>query len=151
MFIAAVGDIAYNIVLIAHIFTAIAAFAPAFTYPVVTRMSKDLGPEAHHALLGSMNAGGRRGQAIMLIATGVLGFALQGISDGAWSFGQVWLILAILVWVAMNAALHALIIPNERKMADGDSSAAGLAGIGGAAFSILLIVMLYLMVFKPGI
>lgn len=150
MFIAAVGDLPYNIVLIAHIFTAIAAFAPAFTYPVVTRISKDLGTEAQGSLLGSLN-GSRRGQAIMLVATGVLGFALQGLSEGAWSFGQIWLLLAILVWVLMNAALHALIIPNERKMADGDSSAAGLAGIGGAAFSILLIVMLYLMVFKPGI
>ena len=106
MFIAAVGDIAYNIVLIAHIFTAIAAFAPAFTYPVVTRMSKDLGPEAHQSLLGSMNAGGRRGQAIMLIATGVLGFALQGISEGQWTFGQAWLILAIIVWVLMLSLIH---------------------------------------------
>ncbi len=151
MLIAAVTDTSYKIVLLIHILTAMVAFAPAFTHPFLANQSKGLGGEGRQAVLGFFVANGRRIYAPALIVTGLVGFALQGMSDGAWEFGQTWIIGAIIAWVAMNGVLHALVIPNERKVSQGDESAARMVDIGGAVLTVLLLVMLYLMIFKPGI
>lgn len=151
MLLAAVGDTPYRIVLLLHILTAMAAFAPAFTHPLITNQSKGLGNQGHGTVMGYLSANGRKVYAPALILTGFLGFALQGISDGAWSFSQTWMIGAIVVWIAMNGVLHGMLLPAERKLADGDSS--GDAGVqrGGMIISLLLLIMLWLMIFKPGV
>lgn len=151
MMIAAVGDTPYRIVLILHILTFMAAFAPAFAHPLLANQAKALDDGARRQMLGFLVANGRRIYAPALIVAGLLGFGLQGMSDGAWDFGQGWMIGAIVVWIAMNGVLHALILPNERRMADGQADAQKLVDAGGAAISLLLIVMLWLMVFKPGL
>lgn len=148
--IAAVGDTPYRVVLVLHILSAMAAFAPAFTHPFLTNQSKSLG-DGHRDVMGFLAANGRRIYAPALIVAGLLGFALQGMSSGAWSFTQFWMIAAFIVWAAMNGVLHALIMPNEAKMADGDANAQRLVDIGGQVITILLLVMLWLMVFKPGL
>ena len=151
MLIAAVGDTPYRIMLILHVLTAMAAFAPAFVHPFLTNQSKGLGDDGHRTMMGHLLANGRRIYAPALIVTGVLGFGLQGMSSGAWEFSQGWIIGAIVVWIAMNGVLHGLIMPNEAKMADGDAQAQKLVDMGGMIITTLLIVMLYLMVFKPGL
>ncbi|MEM7338700.1 MAG: hypothetical protein AAF467_08635 [Actinomycetota bacterium] len=151
MIIAAVGDTPYQIMLLLHVLTALVAFAPAFVHPILANQAKSLGPEAHQGVLGHMVKNGRRIYAPALIVTGILGFGLQGMSEGAWEFSQAWIIAAILVWIAMNGILHAVVIPSERKVANGDSSAEAMVARGGALLTILLLVMLYLMVFKPGV
>lgn len=148
---AAVGDTPYRIVLILHILTAMAAFAPAFVHPLVTNQSKSLGGDGHQGVMGFLAGNGRRLYSPALIVAGLLGFALQGMSSGVWEFSQFWILAAIVVWIAMNGVLHTLITPNERKMAAGEGDAQRLVDIGGAAISILLLVMLWLMVFKPGV
>jgi len=149
--IAAVGDTPYRIVLILHILTAMAAFAPMFTEPFLMNQSKALGEGTHRGVMGLLAANGRKVHAIALILTGLLGFALQGMSSGSFTFGQFWMIAALIVWIAMNGVVHALISPNEQKMADGDASAQRLVDLGGVIITVLLVVMLWLMVFKPGL
>lgn len=151
MILAAVGDTPYRIVLVLHILSFMVAFAPAFAHPFVANQSKALGDAGHRQVLGFLLANGRRIYAPALIVTGLLGFALQGMSSGAWKFSQGWLIGALVVWIAMNGVLHGLIMPNEKKMADGDPDAQKLVDAGGAAITLLLTVMLWLMVFKPGL
>lgn len=151
MLLAAVGDTPYRIVLLLHILAAMAAFAPAFTHPLLNNQTKALGAEGHSSVLGYMAGNGRAVYAPALILSGFLGFALQGISDGAWTFGQGWMLGAIAVWIAMNGVLHAMVLPAERKMAAGDASAEPRVQRGGMILSLLLVVMLWLMIFKPGI
>lgn len=148
--IAAVGDTPYRIVLVLHILAAIAAFAPVIAHPLMMNRSKSFGPEGHRRVMGLIAGNGRSIHGPALIATGILGFALQGMSGGAWTFGQFWMLAAIVVWVAMNGVLHALVLPSERKMADGDESAQRLAELGGVLMTIMLIIMVWLMVFQPG-
>ena len=150
MILGLVGDTAYNIVLLLHILSAMAAFAPAFVHPLLAAQSKAGDPAERSRWVGFMTKNGRRVYAPALVLTGVLGFSLQGLSDGVWEFGQTWMILAVLVWVAMNGVLHAVILPAERAMADGDRAAERRLDIGGPAIPVLLVVMLYLMIFKPG-
>ncbi len=151
MLIAAVGDTPYRIVLIVHILTAMAAFAPAFTHPFLSGQARSLGDDARQGLLGHMVANGRRIYAPALIVTGLAGFALQGMSDGSWEFSQTWIILAIIIWIAMNGVLHAVLIPAERAVSQGDAAAESRVSAGGAIITLLLVVMIYLMVFKPGV
>jgi uncharacterized membrane protein len=148
--IAAVGNTPYNIVLVLHILTAMAAMAPAFAHPFLASQSKALAAAEKQTLWGFMAANSRRIYAPSLIVNGLLGFALAGMSDKTYSMSQGWLAASFIIWIAMNGILHAVLIPAERAVAGGDDSATSKVDLFGAILSLLLIVMLYLMVFKPG-
>jgi uncharacterized membrane protein len=150
MMFAAIGDTGYDVMLLLHLLTAFVAFAPAFVHPLVATQSRALDGPHRQAVAGYLAANGRRIHAPALILTGLFGFGLQGMSDGVWSFGQTWLWLAIVVWVAMNGVLHALLLPAERAVASGDESASTRVDQFGILLTVLFVVMLYLMVFKPG-
>ena len=151
MILAAVGDTPYRIVLILHILSFMVAFAPAFVHPLIGPQSRSIGDAGFRKIVGMLAANGRKIYAPALIVTGLLGFALQGMSSGTWKFDQGWMIGALVVWIAMNGVLHGLLLPNERKLADGDDDAENIINIGGAIVTVLLLVMLCLMVFKPGL
>jgi hypothetical protein len=50
----------------------------------------------------------------------------------------------------MNGLLHGLILKAEKQMANGDTSAQKRAEIGSGVLSLLFILTLILMIFKPG-
>jgi uncharacterized membrane protein len=148
--LAAYRGTGYNAVLVLHILAALAAMAPAFVHPLLARQSEALDRASRDRLIGMFGANSRRIYAPALVLTGLLGFALQGMSGGVIQFGQTWFWLAIVVWLAMNGLLHAVVLPAERSVAAGRSEAAVRVDRGGMVLSVLLLVMLYLMVFKPG-
>ena len=148
---AAIGDTSYNIMLLLHILAVMVAFAPAFVHPVLTGQLRADDNSGFRSVMTRLSGNGRLIYSPALIVAGILGFGLSGMSDSVYSLGQGWLIASIIVWVAMNGVLHALILPGERSVAAGDDSGQRRTDIGGAAIAILLLVMLYLMVFKPGL
>ncbi len=150
MIIAAVRDTAYNVVLILHIIAVVAAFAPAIAHPVMLAQAKDLDPAARDQVFGFMARNSMRIYGSALIVVGLLGFALSGMSGGLYSLGTTWVWASIIVWVAMVGVLHGLLVPAERALAGGDESAESKISAGGAALTVLSLVILYLMVFKPG-
>ncbi|MFT7645951.1 MAG: putative membrane protein [Candidatus Poriferisodalaceae bacterium] len=149
MLLAAVRDTPYNIMLILHILTAMAAFAPAFAHPLITTQGREFDGASRRTLMGFLVQNGRRVYAPALILNGLLGFALAGMSDKVYSMSDTWLVLAFVAWIAMNGVLHGVIVPAERAMSNGDFSAERRVSAGGAAISLLLLVQLWLMVFKP--
>ena len=151
MIFAAVGDTGYNIMLLLHILTAMAAFAPMFVHPLLGEQSKQLDPSSRRQVLRFIVQNGRRVYLPALVVTGILGFGLVGMSADAYELSQGWVIASIIVWIALNGTLHAVVAPAERAMADGDDSAEGRVTVGGALVALLLIAMIYLMVFKPGL
>lgn len=148
--LAAYRETGYNVVLFLHILTALVAFAPAFVHPLLANQTKALDGTARGKVLQMMSGNGRRIYAPALILTGLFGFAMQGMSDSVIEFGDTWFWLAILVWIAMNGVLHAVLLPAERAVADGDESASSKVDTAGIVLTVLLLVMLYLMVFTPG-
>ena len=148
--IAAIGDTPYNIILIVHVLLAMVAFAPAFIYPFVANQLTTVPAEQRSSVWGFLMGNSRRIHAPALILTGLLGFALAGLSDGVYAMSQTWLVLSFLIWIVMNGILHAGLVPAERALASGDDSAKRRIDLLGPIMAILLIVMLYLMVFKPG-
>ena len=152
---AALGDNLYNTFLLLHIFTAMVAFAPAFVHPMVTKQSAELDAANRGKILGFLAGNNRRIYAPALIVTGILGFGVAGMSKDptgelTYKVSQSWLVAAVLVWVAMNGVLHGVISPAEKALAGGDASAQKRLDIGAGVTSILLVVMVYTMVFKPG-
>jgi uncharacterized membrane protein len=149
--IAAYRETGYNVMLFLHILTALVAFAPAFVHPLLSNQTKALDATNRGQVLGMIAGNGRRIYAPALILTGLFGFAMQGMSDGVIEFSQTWFWLAIVLWLGMNGVLHAMLLPAERAVAGGDDSAAKRVDAGGAILTVLLLVMLYLMVFQPGL
>ncbi len=148
--LAAYEGTGYNVMLLLHIVTALVAFAPALVHPVLGRQTTTLDASSRAKVFGLFAGNSRRIYAPALILTGLFGFAMQGMSDGVIEFSQTWFWLALVVWIAMNGVLHAMLLPAERAVAGGDETAAKKVDTGGLILTLLLVVMLYLMVFKPG-
>lgn len=67
-----------------------------------------------------------------LIALGGFGLAMVLVADPLYGFDQTWVSLAFLVWLAMCGLVSVR------------------AALGGQLVTVLLLVMLYLMIWKPG-
>jgi hypothetical protein len=126
----AVGDTSYKLLLTLHIVAAVVAFAP----PIVATIGG-----------GTVSVATWRLTFYSLLATGLLGIILIVVSDDVWEFSQTWISLALLVWIVMAGVGGAVVVPALR---DGVRARAAL---GAKVLTGLLVVMVYLMVFKPGL
>lgn len=147
---AAVGDAAYNVTLLLHFAAVICAFAPAFVHPTVTRALQGRSDTGARAALEAMARSGYRIYAPALVLAGLLGVGLVLQSGDAYSLADAWISAAFLVWFVMIGILVGLLVPAEKRLATGDPGAARLVGAFGGALHLLLVVMLVLMVWKPG-
>ena len=114
--LAEIGSTGYDVMLFLHIASALVAFAPAFAHPLIERQTRTLDAASRGAVLGFLAQNGRRVYAPALILTGLFGFGLQGMSDSVWEMSQTWIWLALLLWVAMNGVLHAMLLPAEKAL-----------------------------------
>jgi hypothetical protein len=128
----------YQIVGLLHVLAVIIAFGPLFVYPSLQRA--DAG-----ATLAKLHL---RLVLPALALAGVLGVALVEMSDDAWEFSQTWVVLALIGWVALMLVSWFLIRPS---LTDGSDQARAKMASGIGVTHVLLIVMLYLMIFKPGL
>lgn len=122
-----------------HIASIIVAFAPVVVGAVAAA------PAGRRATVPQLSYLGRIVYSGGLILAGLFGILLILASDDVWKFDQTWVSLAIVVWIVMNGVFHAMIFPS-RRAGRTDRSQLGLA-----IMDILLIVMLYLMIWKPGV
>lgn len=143
------GSHIYRLVLLLHVLAFIVAFAPAAAHSLQLAQSK--GSPARRELLGFMARNSSRVYGPALIAVGLFGILLVLVSDGVWAFSQGWVSAAFAVWVVMNGVLHAVLIPGERRVAGGDEDATKRVDLGGQLLTLLILVMLYLMIWKPGL
>ena len=150
MVLAAFGDGVYKLLYLGHIVAFLVAFAPAVIHPIVTAQAKADGPESLTRLGGHLAANGRRIHLPALIALGALGLGMVLVSDDVWAFDQAWISLAFLAWLAICGVVSGLLLPAERQLAGGDLGAERQVALGGQIVTVLLLVMLYLMIWKPG-
>ena len=122
-----------------HIASIIIAFAPVVVGAVA------LIPGGRRATVPQLSYAGRVVYSGGLLLAGLFGILLILASDDVWAFDQTWDSLAFVVWIAMNGVFHAMIFPSRRR------GGADRSELGLAIMDILLIVMLYLMIWKPGL
>ena len=127
----------YKIVGLLHILAAIIAFGPLFFYPALQRAGASATVAKLHLRL-SLPA---------LAIVWVLGMALVGMSDKVFDMSETWIILALIAWVILMVVSWFMIRPS---LTDSTPAARGRLASGIGITHLLLIVLLYLMVFKPG-
>jgi uncharacterized membrane protein len=149
--LAAVRDTGYNLILLLHILAVVVAFAPTAINPLLERhFAAHGGDSALQGWAGFAREYTKKfvlGALVVLIVTGVLMIVM---SDGVWEFSQAWISLAFLVWFAIAGVVSALTLKGERLVSSGDMKGRELIAKGGPIATVLLLVMLYLMIFKPG-
>lgn len=157
MILAAYDDTGYNLLLLLHIVAVLVAFAPAAINPLLERYFVRSGGDA---VLQNWSGFARDytkkislSSLVVVLVTGILMIVMssvEGTDENVWEFSQTWISLAFLVWFAIAGVVSALILKGERLVAAGDMKGRELIAKGGPIATVLLLVMLYLMIFKPG-
>ena len=150
MILAQVGGTGYNILLFLHIVAIFVALSPTFVYPFLAR---DTNGEysVRRTLYTGIAKRSMRIYGSSLIVGGLLGFGVAGLSDEVYQLSDGWLVASVIAWLAMNGVLHAMVIPAEKAIVDGDEPNTKKAETGSLIISVLFLLSLYLMIFKPGV
>jgi len=127
----------YQIVGFLHIMAAVVAFGPLFIYPSMQRAGAGAEVAKLHLRM-CLPA---------LVLVWVLGMGLVGMSDDNFEMSQTWIVLALIVWVALLVVSWFLIRPS---LSDPSEQARAKLAAGIGATHLLVVIAVYLMVFKPG-
>ena len=134
----------YKIVGLLHILAAIVAFGPLFVYPSLQRAGAGVRIARLHLRM-TLPA---------LVVTWALGMGLvgmskpEGLDEAIFKMSQTWIVLALIAWVILMLISWFLIRP---ALTDDSPAAHGRLASGIGISHLLLVVLLYLMVFKPGL
>ena len=162
----------YKFVLVLHILCAIVGFGAVLLNGVYGAQAKKRPGPGGLAVTEANEAASGVGE-YFIYAVFVLGLVLVGLSDKAWKFSQGWLGAAMLLYLVGLGVAHGVLIPGQKRMIAlqrelqaGPPPGGGAAGpppqvaemeaIGkrlaaaGAVNQLILVVILFMMVFKPG-
>jgi uncharacterized membrane protein len=127
----------YELLGLLHILSVIAAFGPLFIYPSLVRAGAGAEVAKWHLRL-SLPA---------LVLAWVFGMGMVGSSDDLFEMSDGWIIASLLVWVVLVLVSWLLIRPS---LSDTSARARSMLSAGIGITHVGLVVMLWLMVFKPG-
>jgi uncharacterized membrane protein len=162
----------YKVVLLLHILCAIIGFGTVFLNGLYGREAKQR-PGPGGAAITAANYNVSKIAEYFIYAVFVFGFALVGMSDKAWKFGQTWVWLAIVLYLVGIAVSHVVLLPAARRMRDLSAELATAGpppagatgpppqvaemqqlgkrlGASSTFLHLLLVVILVLMIWKPG-
>ena len=142
----AVTSTGYNIVLLLHVLAVIIGFSPLWLAPVLIRLTANGDKAAADGLEISILRFSLPGIGL----AGILGFGLAGMSDKVYKMSQTWISIAAVLWIVLLAVLFFVARPAIKAFRDGDAAARGRIMMATGIGHLILVVMLYLMIFKPG-
>jgi uncharacterized membrane protein len=159
----------YELVKTLHILAAIIGFGTVFLNGLYgVAMQRKRGPEA--AFMGQTVFEVSGVAQYFIYAVFLLGFAAVGLSDGVWELDQTWIWVSVLLYVVGLGLSHGMLKPNTKRMNALMAELATMAPAGGpppqaveleergkrqglvsTVLDLLVIVITYLMVAKPGL
>jgi uncharacterized membrane protein len=164
----------YELVKTLHILAAIIGFGTVFLNGLYgMAMKRKRGPEA--AFMAETVYSVSEVATYFIYAVFLLGFALVGMSDSAWEFDQTWVWLSILLYLVALGISHGMLRPNVKRMNQlmGELATMGpppqgattgpppqaleleergkRQGMISGTLNVMLIVITWLMVAKPGL
>jgi len=145
--LAALNSTGYKIVLLIHILAVVVGFAPLWLTPVLVRLTAAGDKAAADGLEVSILRYSLPGIGI----AGILGFGLAGMSEKVFKMSQTWLSIAAVLWIVLLAVLFFVARPAIKAFRDGNVEARGRIMMATGIGHLILVVMLYLMIFKPGV
>ena len=160
----------YKLCLVLHVLCAIVGFGAVYLNAVYgAEIRKRRGAEA----IAVYDANFRVSHIGQWFIYGVFlfGLAMIGLSDSAWKFSQTWVWLAMLLYVVGLGISHGVLLPSVRRMgvlmremAGGPPPEGGpppqaaemgtlgqRVAVSGAVLNVLIVIILFDMVWKPGV
>lgn len=147
MVIAEIGGTGFNIMMLLHVLAAIVGFAPAWLWPILLKTSAKGDSAAAEAIETSILRYSLPGVGL----AGFFGFGLAGMSDKVYKMSQPWLAAAIVVWLILLAVYAFVARPAIKELSTGDASAKAKLSAAVGISHLGLIILLVLMIFKPGL
>ncbi len=166
------GSGLYKFVLVLHLLAAIVGFGNLFLAGVFGVKARARGGTEGLAISEALADVSEHWTMWFIYAVPILGIILITLSHDAWKFSQMWISLSFLLYIAAVGLTHGLLFPTVRRMnglaaemVAGGPAAGGdgpppqvteLDALGtraaavGAAINLLVVVTLFLMVWKPG-
>lgn len=127
----------YQLLGLLHIVAAVVAFGPLFAYPALRRAgaTAELAKLHMYVVLPA------------LALVWVIGMGMIGMSKSTIEMSDTWILLALIGWVVLVAVSWFLIRPATQE-GSGPQAIKRMA-MGSGITHLLLVVMVWLMVFKP--
>jgi uncharacterized membrane protein len=127
----------YEVLGLLHILAVVAAFGPLFLYPTLQRAGASQAVAKLHLRLVL--------PALTLVW--VLGMGLVGMSKDSIELSETWILVSLIGWVILMLVSWFLIRP---ALTDASAAARGRMASGIGITHLLMVVIVALMVFKPG-
>jgi hypothetical protein len=147
------GGAGYKILLALHLLSVVIGFGPWFLNGLLP--ARALGRDASEgkAISGANLQVSTVSQyaiyGVLIFGGAALGAAHKHTVD----FGDTFIWLSLILWVAVVGVLHGLVLPAQRELASGSGDRATLTqrqSLGVAAINLLVVVAVVLMVWEPG-
>jgi len=154
------GDL-YNLVLVLHLLAVIIGFGPTFIAGFYGKEAEKLpGREGLAVAQTTLNVTGRIPTAAVA-AVPILGILLILLSDDFWKFSEPWISISFLLYIVLMGLATGVLVPTIRRMVAKRSGTEGAQSLEvqamgkkvatiSAIVNLLWVVILFLMVFKPG-
>jgi uncharacterized membrane protein len=161
---------AYKFVLVLHLVTVIVGFGSIFLAGVFDAKARARGGAGGQAVAEVTFDVTEHWSQWFVYAVPIFGIALVLMSDDYLKFSQAWVSISFLLYIVFLGLVHGLHVPNLRRMneigaelvAGGSGAAAPAqateldaraqkAAAVGAALNLIMVVIVFLMVFKPGL
>jgi uncharacterized membrane protein len=127
----------YQLFGLLHVASVVAAFGPLFIYPSLVRAGAGNEVAKWHLRL-SLPA---------LVLAWVFGMGMIGMSDNAIEMSDSWIVASLAIWVGLVVVSWFLIRPS---LTDSSERARSMLAAGTGITHLALVVLLWLMIFKPG-
>lgn len=127
----------YRIMGVLHVLAVVTAFGPLLVYPTLLRAGDSAGVAKLHMRIALP----------ALVLVWVLGMGMVGMSDKAVEMSDTWIVLSLLGWVIAMVVSWFLIRP---AITDDGADARQKLSMGTGITHLLMVVIVVLMVFKPG-
>lgn len=164
----------YKFVLLLHILAAIAGFGPTLLAPAFAAQARSRRGKEGLAIFDATYTVLSTYATWIIYSVPVFGILLILVSDDVWKFSQAWISLALLLYIVAIGVVHAIHQPNLRKMgqllaelAEGPPPGAAAGGsppqvaelesrgqraaLVGGLLNLNLVLILVLMIWKPGL
>jgi len=153
---------AYSVSVFIHVTAVVVGFGATFAESLMFPVAQKLDPKHLpyvHKLQMTINRALATPALLIVIVTGI-----YQVSEGNWSFGDVWISATFLIVIVIGGLLGAYFVPSDRRLgaqverdlaetgapSEAYLEAARRQGMVGALTGFLLVLAIFLMVTKPG-
>lgn len=153
-------DFLYRVLFLAHILVSIIGFGTVYLNGVYAAQAKKRPGPGGLAILEANEAVSQLAEKVIYLVP-IFGLLLVWKSDGVWALSQTWVWLSLVLYAVGIAVAHGVMAPGASRINELVRTAPGppppevedigkRLAMGGAFLDILVIVLLVLMIWKPG-